>query len=88
MSYSKGPWRWDSAYVVDSDDIPVASVNARGSFSESEANAKLIAAAPTMLTALKAARDAIEICMKHGTPWAQIDTEIIDAAIQQAEGGE
>jgi hypothetical protein len=51
-----------------------------------QANARLIAAAPEMYEALKAARLYVECCTEPNTP-AEEALALLDAALRKAEGG-
>jgi len=87
MTHTKGPWRlvwWGNdqyplplSILANNDEQWVTN----GGCVSSEANARLIAAAPDLLEALRAAKTWLE-------GWASAESElaIIDAAISKAEG--
>ena len=99
--HTPGPWVVDSGngtacYIRPADHEPgvmaVAQVCKRG-WSEKQANARLIAAAPEMLAALK---DALDALIQSATEARHIEpTKVViraavdkaDAAIQKATGG-
>lgn len=83
MSYSKGPWRVVNTVIQDGNVIETEIASGSGELiawayegPSVQANARLIASAPAMYEALKRAK------------MLGIHEEFIDAAIQQAEGGE
>ena len=55
MNHTPGPWKVFDRTLVGTDDIAVANVKGSDSISDAqdEANARLIAAAPELLAALK-----------------------------------
>lgn len=84
--HTPGPWTYDEDHNIESPTGRVVSVGWTGYAGESgsgeiyeEADARLIAAAPDLLEALKAVRDE---CMGYVPNCANI----IDAAIAKAEG--
>jgi len=80
MEHTKGPWRdsgeydshagyWDTTIVGDGEDVDesfVAIVRSGNGREQVEANARLIAAAPELLAALKASMSALEAWMDQG----------------------
>lgn len=61
--HTAGPWKWDGGGYVDAARECIAGINAIGSPCKSEANARLIAAAPDLLAACEAVvEDGYETC--------------------------
>ena len=96
ISYSPAPWHigdtnpnfspkvysGDGRMVADCSDILKRSER------ETQANARLIAAAPQMLLALVMVRDADNDCIKDGLPTIPpVARNLIDGAIAAAVGG-
>ncbi len=92
MSHTPGPWfAWDSprAWYVFADEgdnpsnVPVADCTGtqERSRAECEANARLMAAAPDMLDALKAALENLSECDDRKRQWA---CDEVEAAIAKA----
>ena len=93
--HTPGPWAFGVArngrrYVFDSDGKPVCGrfVGSDGDISVAEANARLIAAAPALLAAAKAARPILNRLREDevagfGDCWEVLDQ--IDDAIAAAE---
>jgi hypothetical protein len=93
MTYTPGPWFYDGECFICSDGPDIASVVKAAT--GWEANARLIAAAPDMLTALKLAQFAFGFGssatlqqQQHSTYLLQDAAEAITAAIAKATGGE
>ena len=95
MKHTPGPWLYSEhliypcgAYgedkLVKHGSKSVAMVRATGNAEETEANAKLIAAAPELLEALQDCRDILTDVFKNSKRAAIIRA---DAAIQKATGG-
>ena len=104
--HTPGPWRWQKCMLTK--EITVTGNNYLGGLDnrvsklypaarvpedQALANACLIAAAPEMLEALKAARIAVKCCFTHvksetGRLSAERDLEMVDAAIAKATGKE
>lgn len=94
MAHTLGPWRVMDRLKVVTDDTVIAVVTylpcvggdndmaAQRAADQEMANARLIAAAPDLLAALKDARREV---IALGTPW-QEKVAKIDAAIAKAEG--
>jgi hypothetical protein len=55
--FTAGPWRTTDTEVYDTQGRQVANCPAEVPYSEAEANARLVAAAPDLYAALEAARD-------------------------------
>jgi hypothetical protein len=90
--HTAGPWKWDGGGYIDAPRECIAGINATGSPSESEANARLIAAAPELLEACEAARTVWEQgCVDRGWKdhrnWIDDAKDLIDDAIAKATGG-
>ena len=85
MSHTHGPWEvfesHTGPYVIDSAEQ--AAVCKLEWCLEAEANARLIAAAPEMLDALKRLCSKFGVCC-DGTPWTALREA--RAAIDKAEG--
>ena len=86
--YTRGPWQWfenDGAHYIDTVDggKPIADLDSivNGGRSEVEANAQLIAAAPTLYQAVAS---SIEALKEHECGMALI---YLRHALEQAEGG-
>lgn len=90
MSHTKGPWKWEDGYIVDSQQVPypVASVNAMGSIAESEANARLIAAAPEMLDALNLVLDYLHAFQEEEYSDERKLRVLIEGIINKATGAQ
>lgn len=88
MSHTPGPWVWrfygrDDDWVRDPKGEAVVQVGYNAY--EREENARLIAAAPELLAALKAARNIIgEFC--ESDDFHQKHCVALDAVIAKAEG--
>lgn len=86
--HTPGPWRRNGHTSIESKDRWIASTDSGGvkGFSEDVANAHLIAAAPELLEALKAALPHLQWANIHGS---RCDEQIAQtqAAIAKAEGG-
>ncbi len=98
MPHTPGPWMtkraavqtdgaYDFAVVTETTDIIAETFGRSGvaTYHDAEANARLIAAAPELLAALKAAREFGLDDFKSGE---QPIYEQMDAAIAKAEGRE
>lgn len=92
--HTPGPWTFDDNMgcrdIRGADGKPIASTHGLANDDEDQANARLIAAAPELLAALKTALKCIEYCREHH-PDAQSGTgfpvEIeLRAIIAKAEG--
>lgn len=81
MTHTPGPWRADRQYVIDADALTVARVASHGARAQYEANARLIAAAPAMLEALKLAYRALG----QNEEWQEEPREQIRAVIERIE---
>ena len=106
LKHTPGPWYALPAragfYIQAENDIIVdtADQNARYGTIDDEANARLIAAAPELLEALKALHhavcgetgfaEAVRNCSGIAYPWEPLDAADLAAraAIAKAEGGE
>ncbi len=77
-SYTPGPWAWNKPYLEGEDTIIL-----RCSVLPHKADARLIAAAPDLLEAAKAALEFIDREFIEATV-----AEQLRAAIARAEGGE
>jgi hypothetical protein len=102
MSHTPGPWRWDHEsnvgnLIVDPERNAVATFQARSHLkwaeqqAEREANARLIAAAPELLEALKEIRQDRDVDMvgAFADGWyaaLEVCQVIADRAIAKAEG--
>jgi hypothetical protein len=91
--FTPGPWKPhdnpNSNYgleVVANNAIKAKRVVCRIGGPAREANAHLIAAAPEMYAALKAAHPYVECCTEPNTP-AEKALALLDAALRKAEGG-
>ena len=93
MTHTPGPWSFSDEFVLDSNGWSVADPYCRctadTSPGEIEANARLIAAAPTMLDALYAVQDDYRELMRQGPNNEEADAidamlQIVDAAIAKA----
>jgi hypothetical protein len=58
--HTPGPWKWDGGGYVDAPAGCIAGINATSSPSVSEANARLIAAAPELLAACRVLLEGID----------------------------
>lgn len=84
-TFTPGPWRHhdmeDATIVAGKPGIPIADCNARNRpLEENEANARLISAAPELLTALKWAMDWKQL----GSRWnlaGDAEREMLNAAL-------
>lgn len=95
MSHTPGPWTYDDESVTGSvwsgnapsgawpTGVCVASV--LGDSAESEANARLIAAAPELLEALE---ECLEWIRQNGRPPTSELRQRVENAIAKARGGE
>lgn len=88
--HTPGPWSWDCpehrTFVRDKSRQPIAEMALKRTWQEMEANARLIAAAPEMLEALKTGLKNLEELQKatgYPTAWAQI---LFESVIKKAEG--
>ena len=106
MSHTPGPWTWDEpsnwhgldARVFTPEPYGVVAqvpIEAWRPRSIGRANARLIAAAPDLLYALKLARGYVEAmhnniasAMGHERTVIRPDLDVVDAAIAKAEGKE
>lgn len=82
--HTPGPWKTNGDPYVSTGDgkHSIAFTDCRGiSDAEAKANARLIAAAPDLLEALKDCRRALEVSGHTG------ELAIVDAAIAKVEGG-
>ena len=104
--HTPGPWMLDTgvrggdAYVLaleNGDVVDIASVHHRVSDEQTDANARLFAAAPYLLNAAQQALDALEaVCaapaheVRHAPSWAITGGALVSlrAAIAKAEGAE
>ena len=93
MTHTPGPWHTDGtagfeALEVRSNDRRIAkSLYHRGSEDrEADANARLIAAAPDLLAACKAARRALQAADSRGFISAVYEIEQLEIAIAKARG--
>lgn len=99
MNHTPGPWRVGHSYGavvtdVDSPGVWCDEENRRGyggnlvcESVRSEANARLIAAAPDLFEALEMVRDADEDCKRDGLPTIPEPARAkIDRALAKAEG--
>ena|SRR5580765_6125700 len=96
MKHTPGPW---GAYNLSKGNIAIETregvrvANASGDTCDVEANARLIAAAPELLAALKAAYSALALIDDFGTATGEnpdVQNAALDqarAAIAKAEGG-
>src|SRR6478736_7469534 len=100
--HTPGPWAWDAGaippdgpgryadiYVLDEDREPIILAEFNDSLAEGRANARLIAAAPCLLKALKQARqDLIGCGFVPPSEKGSGDPEInrIDAVIARTQG--
>jgi len=88
--HTPGPWRWNVdpsghfAYQHETGKI-IASVQGKSTNGAAAANARLIAAAPELLAALRAIQREIEANPDNDTAIRSIDF-ICGAAIAKAEG--
>lgn len=85
-----GPWRYDKEPGYCSELIASHGETVAMFYEDpSEADARLIAAAPDLLEALRVMRDADEDCKRDGLRTLPAQARaMIDAAIAKAEGGE
>lgn len=82
MSHTPGPWEMDGARIKKDENLTIARVGVAFDGDWSEANARLIAAAPDLLDACKQA----ETMLRY---WGKQDGacyELINDAIAKAEG--
>jgi hypothetical protein len=91
VAHTLGPW---DCYI-DNDGFAVYQTDGKGNGDhimcipgdeESKANARLIAAAPDLLEALKTARRVLEVACGTEAPYIREAFKVIDPAIQKAEG--
>lgn len=96
MKYTPGPWNWDSdpikgdplgrvRYRVTTIGKTITQCYYSSGDEQAEWDARLIAAAPTLLGALQMARAVLEI---EGYEATGSSLQIIDAAIAKATTGE
>lgn len=79
--HTPGPWLIEvNGFIIAPDGFSVADCDRGRDVNEADANARLIAAAPDMLMALKNIRKYIEYCDHEPA------LDEIDAAIAKAEG--
>ena len=85
LKITKGEWIYNKyepcdygVYSADGDGRDIALVRSKNTDEESEANAKLIAAAPDLLNALKLLLVAIDV-PKRNRKQAQAELKAIDA---------
>lgn len=91
MSYSKGQWKIVSdeargrprRLIVDAGGDEIAAVNPYRDAADTDA--QLMASAPAMLLACKVALSSLR---HSGIVGRSPETDVLEAAIQQAEGGE
>ena len=81
MNYTKGEWRVDKRFIYDESGRTIAEL-VDGGFEELEANAHLIAAAPLLYEACRAAN----IDMKMFGKFSLGTQKRLDQAIAKAEG--
>lgn len=85
-SYTPGPWKVENGDVIDQDGSNIADImGADGSMSQAKGNARLIAAAPVLLSVLKDAYAQFA----HNGEESDSDKMILDQmekVIDQAEG--
>ena len=92
--HTPGPWTERGMLVHDQNDEFVAEVLYTGPNGVSEANARLIAAAPDLLAAANRALQYIYVCAMHEqnagrkvtSDIAKRDLAFVQAAISKAEG--
>lgn len=89
MKHTKGPWRYeDGTKTIRS--VPgnhwIASLDSWDGAIDNEANARLIAAAPEMLEALREAKQILERAKQYFPKYVLANS--IDPAITKAEGRE
>lgn len=86
-THTPGPWIADSWYVGPKDLPTLVKVNPNGPLGHEEviANARLIAAAPDLLTTLQALADAVER-YTNATPEDWPELAAARAAIETATG--
>jgi len=83
--HTPGPWKVIDGNEVYSGVTPIAQSWA--TVDEQEANARLIAAAPELLSALKALKEQLESEEADGHN-RTVHLIVIDSAIAKAEGGD
>ena len=89
MSHTPGPWRTGSEgfIILGRDDWLVADCQYTPlRRDENRANARLIAAAPSLLQTLEDVRDDIALLLKEGGRLEYYDFSRIDAVIAEAKG--
>lgn len=100
VAHTPGPWsvidnNWDFSSVYGPDDCLIAEVQIHSSVTEEnqhelepvkEANARLIAAAPELLSALKMAQVWLKMALVWLDADGRFDMQGINAAIAKAEG--
>jgi len=93
--HTPGPWKWwtthEGAHRINphKGGLVIASCDTRNPFSEEqEANARLIAAAPDLLEACKAALFEITDIERQGRHNGNSLPKMLSAAIAKAERGE
>jgi hypothetical protein len=93
MEYTPGPWKVDEVWslIMGPKGEEVAAVHSgvshptRANRNTAHANARLIAAAPRMLEALKDVSRALTVIEQHGTGEESLTHTIVRAAIEKAE---
>lgn len=89
MKHTKGPWLVKGNYIETQDEYPVALIElGLGSIQKVQANARLIAAAPELLEALKNMYEMYRVLASKDH--TQDDSLMFNArqAIRKAEGKE
>jgi len=74
--HSPGPWRWHDGDLVDAKGASPMRADDRGVYALNEADARLIAAAPELL-------DAVKRLLEH----TDLPPADIEALVRRVEGG-
>jgi hypothetical protein len=90
MKHTPGPWfsRYDDNgfYEIGSEAVSLRMAFTHGEGETDEANARLIAAAPDLLAALKAIMFRMQTDLEAGHGWAVVERDLARSAIAKATG--